>query len=689
MGEIRHRTCHICEANCGILVEVEGRKVLSIKGDPDNALSRGHICPKATALQDLQDDFDRLRRPLKRTGDTWEEIGWDQAFAEIGERMRAILARDPASAAMYIGNPNAHSYGNVLNSGELKKALAHSGGRPQVFSASTVDQMPHQVANLMLYGHSGLWAVPDIDRTETLVIVGGNPMASNGSVWTVPDFRARAKALQARGGQLVVIDPRRTETAKIADRHLFIRPASDALFLAALLGAVLERTAGSPRPDWVRGLDAVKAALEGFDRKAALAACGIAGDDLAWLAERLTAGPAALYGRIGISTQETGTLNAWLIGLINVAAGQLDREGGLVFPSPAVDLTASAGPGTIGKRRSRVSGHPEVLGEFPAAAMAEEIETPGEGQIRALVVVAGNPVLSTPNGARLDHALAGLELMVSVDMYRNATSRRAHYILPPLGPLEKDHYGLFLLPLAIRNFAAYSPPTLEPEAGGMQDWEILRGLASAITGRPVQSPTPREMLDMMLQGGEYGLSLADLEASPSGLDFGPPKAGRLPERLRTADKAIDCATPQMLGVLAALDIPQPQQGLRLIGRRHLRTNNSWLANSRRLVKGPDRCTLMIHPDDAASRGLRDGGKATVRSRAGSVTLPVEVTDDMMPGTVSIPHGWGHALPGMAMDVARAHAGVSVNDVTDERRIDPFSGNAGLSGVPVVVLAAAG
>jgi anaerobic selenocysteine-containing dehydrogenase len=688
MGQIHHRTCHICEANCGLLVEVEGRRVLSIKGDPDNALSRGHICPKATALQDLQDDPDRLRQPQKRSGEAWHAISWEQAFAEIGERVRAILARDPDAAALYVGNPNAHSYGNALSTGALKKALAQSGGRPQVFSASTVDQMPHQVVNLALLGHSGLWAIPDIDRTETLVILGGNPMASNGSVWTVPDFRARVKALQARGGKLVVIDPRRTETARIADRHLFIQPASDAVFLAALLKAVLARTAGAARPDWLRGLDEVAAALARFDSAAGCAASGVSAADVEWLADRLTAGPAALYGRMGIATQETGTLNAWLIALVNIAAGQLDREGGLVFPAPAIDLTLTSGPGTIGRHHSRVSGHPEVLGEFPASAMAEEIETPGAGQVRALFVIAGNPVLSTPHGSRLDKALAGLELLVSVDMYRTATSRRADYILPPLGPLERDHYGLVLLPLAIRNFAAYSPPTLPPEPGGLHDWEILRGLAGAITGTPVQSPTPRETLDAMLQGGEYGISLADLEAAPSGLDFGPPRAGRLPERLRTPGKILDCAPPQFMAALAALDIPEPVTGLRLIGRRHLRTNNSWLANSRRMVKGPERCTLMIHPADAAARGLVHGGKATVRSRSGSVTVPVEVTDDMMPGTVSIPHGWGHGLAGIAMATAQAHAGVSANDLTDEHRIDPLSGNAGLTGVPVVVLAAA-
>ncbi len=700
MAQIHHRTCHICEANCGVLVETEelpgsragsragSRTVLSIKGDPDNPLSRGHICPKATALQDLQDDPDRLRAPQKRVGDTWHAVSWEQAFSEIAARTRAILARDPASTATYTGNPNAHSYGNALNAHHLTKAL----GTKNQFSASTVDQMPHHVANLKLYGHSAMFGIPDIDRTETLVIIGGNPMASNGSVWTVPDFRARVRALKARGGQLVVIDPRRTETAKIADRHVFIQPASDLYFLIALLKAVMARGPAQPVADYITGLDEVAAALARFDTEACSAATGVAPADIAWLAERLTSGPAAIYGRLGISAQRQGTLNAWLIALISMAAGQHDREGGTVFPIPALDTLAMLPPGSLGKHTSRVSGHKSVLGEFPAAALAEEIETEGPGQIKALFVVAGNPVLSTPNGTRLDAALAGLELMVSVDMYRNATSRHAHYILPPTGPLERDHYGLFLLPMAVRNVAVYSPPTFSKEdEHALHDWEILRGLAGAISGTPVQAPTPREVLDAQLRAGPYAVSLAEVEAAPSGLDFGAPKAGVLPQRLRSKDQTIGCAVPAFLETLAAQDAPQvqPRDGkFTLIGRRHLRTNNTWLANSRRLTKGPDRCTLMIHPDDAGALGIEHGAQATVRSASGTVTLSADVTDDMMPGTVSIPHGWGHDLPGVAMRVARAHGGVSINALTTSDALDPLSGNAALSGVLVEVEAAA-
>ncbi len=685
MPVTHHRTCSLCEANCGIIITAQGRDILSVKGDPDNALSRGHICPKAIALADLQSDSDRLRAPQKRAGDVWHEISWEQAFAEIGEKVRALLARDPASTAIYIGNPNAHSYANALSVGHLKGALKTRN----VFSASTVDQMPHQVVNLALYGHSGLWSVADIDRTETMIILGGNPMASNGSVWTVPDFRNRAKALRKRDGELIVIDPRRSETAKIADRHIFIRPASDAFLLVALLKAI--RPQMTPAAPYICGWDDVWAALEPFDSKTCLARAGVSQGDVDYLAARMLAGPAALYCRIGSATQAYGTLNSWLVALINIATGQLDREGGLLFGKPAVDTVAVLGKGSLGKRRSRVSGYRDVLGEFPAACMAEEIDTPGEGQIKALFVLAGNPVLSTPNGTNLARALGQLELLVSIDMYCNATSRLADYILPPTGPLERDHFGFFLLPMAVRNFAKYSPPLFEKEEGALHDWEIMRKLATAITGEEATGAVPRDALDALLRAGPYGLSLADVEAAPSGLDLGELEAGRLPARLHTKTKKIDVAYAECIADLVRLQselMTKPENRLRLIGRRHLRSNNSWLHNSLRLVKGKGRCTLLIHPDDARARNLGDGSMAEVSSKSGTVKICVEVTDDMMPGTVSIPHGWGHGLPGVALSVATAHAGISANDLTDEQAIDPLSGNAALSGVAVDVRAAA-
>jgi anaerobic selenocysteine-containing dehydrogenase len=687
MPQTHHRTCHLCEANCGLLIAVEGREVLSVKGDPDNALSRGHICPKATALADLQDDPDRLRKPVKRIGKDWQEISWDQAFAEIGEKVRGVLARDAKSTAIYIGNPTAHNYSVGLMLGQLKRAI---GTRTQ-FSASTLDQMPHQVANLAVYGHSGLWGVADIDRTETMIILGGNPMASNGSTWTVPDFRNRAKALQKRGGQLVVIDPRRSETAKIADKHIFIKPAHDAWFLIALL--LTMRAEGQVAPgrltDHCNGWDDAWAALDGFDAADCAARAGVAIEDVRHVAARLTSGPAALYGRIGSSTQSFGTLTSWLMAFVNIAAGQLDREGGVMFTTPAVDTVASLGGGSIGRFHSRVSGHAEVLGEFPAAAMAEEIETPGEGQIKVLFVVAGNPVLSSPNGRRLDGALDTLDLMVSVDMYVNETSRHAHYILPPCGPLEKDHYGLFLLPIAVRNFANYSPPVFEKQEGALSDWEILHQLSAVIEQRDVAGPTPTETLDHMLSNGPWKTSLEALRAAPSGLDFGALQAGQIPARLKTKSGKLELAPPEIIADLARLEArgeDDRARPLTLIGRRHLRSNNSWMHNSLRLVKGPPRCTMLINPADARARNLGEGSLAEVSSRVGSVQIAVEVTDDMMPGVISIPHGWGHDRDGVRLSVAGAHAGVSVNDLTDEAQIDPLSGTAVLNGVPVEVRA---
>ncbi|MCA3255132.1 MAG: molybdopterin oxidoreductase family protein [Alphaproteobacteria bacterium] len=693
MRRVHTRTCHLCEANCGLLIETEGRTVLSIKGDPDNPLSRGHICPKATAIADLQDDPDRLRTPVKRVGEDWVEIGWDEAYAEIGARFAALRAAGGA-ATLYVGNPNAHNYATSTQTPLLKRALGCQG----IYSASTVDQIPHQLVQMWMYGHNALFPIPDIDRTQMMLIVGGNPLASNGSVWTVPDVKKRIEALQARGGKLVVVDPRRTETAKIADAHHFIRPGMDAAFFVALLLALDE--GGLVRPGRLApmlddGWDAAWSALRGFDLEACAAASGIAADTIRGLAAELGSGaPAIVYGRMGVSVAAFGSLNQWLIQLLNIATGNLDREGGAMFSQPAVDIVGGSGPGTYGRFASRVSGHPEVIGEFPVATLAEEILTPGEGQIRALVTVAGNPVLSNPDGGLLDRALAGLDLMVSVDMYVTATTRHAHYILPPCGPLEKDHYPLFLAPIAVRNFANYSPPVLEMTPGAKADWEIVAELARALAGATGQTlpniRPPRETLDAMLQRSPRGLTLAEVEAHPHGLDLGALEAGALPARLRTANKRIACAPEKLLADLdrlaAALAAP-PEPGLRLIGRRHVRNNNSWLHNSRRLLKGPDRCTLMIHPDDAAARGIGAGATVRVRSRVGEVSVAVEITDDVMPGVVSLPHGFGHGRKGVKLSVAAEKPGVSINDLTDRARLDPVSGNAALTGTPVEVEAA--
>jgi anaerobic selenocysteine-containing dehydrogenase len=685
------RTCHLCEANCGIIVSVEGRTVLSIKGDPDDPLSRGHICPKATALADLESDPDRLRTPVKRVDGEWQPIDWATAFAEIAGRAAAIRSTG-GEAAIYIGNPTAHNYSIAGQMPALRKAL----GAKAIFSASSVDQVPHQLVQMWMYGHNALFPIPDIDRTQHMVIIGGNPLASNGSVWTVPDVKRRIADLQARGGRLTVIDPRRTETAAVADAHHFIRPGSDPALLVALLLALDE--AGLVEPGrlapMLTGWDAAWQALRRFAIPDLAAACGIDEAIIRDLAAQLGNGdPAIVYGRIGVSTAAFGTLNHWLINLLNIATSNLDRVGGAMFSSPAVDIVGSTGTGTRGRFHSRVSGHPEVLGEFPAVAMAEEIATPGQGQVRILVTVAGNPVLSIPDGGALDAALDGLDLMVSIDMYVTATSAHADYILPPCGPLEKDHYPLFLAPIAVRNFAKYSPPVFDRTPGTKSDWEIIAELARAIAGASGQAlpniVPPRDLLDRSLRNSPRGLTLAEVEVHAHGLDLGPLEP-RLPDRLRTPDKTIACAPPEIIadlvGRFADWLASAPGDGLVLIGRRHLRNNNSWMGNSHRLAKGPPRCTLMMAPADAEARGIADGALVAVSSASGRVEVACEITDTMMPGVVSMPHGFGHRRPGVRLAVAQSRPGASINDLTERRRIDPLSGNAAMVGTPVEVTA---
>ncbi len=689
MPTVHKRTCHICEANCGLLVEVEGRKVLSIRGNPDHVLSRGHICPKGTAIADLQDDPDRLRRPIRRTDKGWEEVSWDEAYEAIGKGF-ARLAAEEKRSALYIGNPTAHNYGISTQLGDLRKALGVRG----LYSASTLDQIPHQIVQMWMYGHNALFPIADIDRTRTMVIVGGNPLASNGSVWTVPDVKNRIKELQARGGELVVVDPRRTETAKVADTHLFIKPGTDPAFFLALLLALDEAGLVDPgrlAPMLDKGWDEAWAAIRRFDMADLCAHCGVAEEDVRALAAKIGGeGPAIVYGRIGVCVQSYGTLNLWLIQLLNIATGNLDAEGGMMFSNPPVDIVASAGPGSYGRFRSRIGDRPEALGELPTATLAEDIATPGEGQIRGLFVVAGNPVLSAPGGEALDAALDSLEFMVAIDMYVTETSRHADYILPPCGPLEKDHYPFFLGPIAVRNFACYSPPTLDMEPGAKDDWEIVaetaRAIASAKGEEARNIRTPREALDAMLKAGPHDLDLATVEAEGDGIDLGPHRP-RFPERLRTEDRLIHCAPELCLAELdrfAADCAATPDDALRLIGRRHVRSNNSWLHNSKRLLKGPERCTAMIHPDDAAARGIGDGDIVRVASRVGAVEIVAEVSDDIMPGVISIPHGYGHGREGVELSVAGAKPGVSINDLTDPEAMEPVTGNAVLNGTPVTV-----
>jgi anaerobic selenocysteine-containing dehydrogenase len=701
---VHHRACHLCEAICGLRIETDGERILSIKGDPDDPLSRGHICPKAVALQDIHNDPDRLRGPLQRVrgapgeADTWQDISWEQALNATAQRLVEIVQRDGVDAlGVYLGNPTVHNYGMMTHQKNLFRHF-HTRNR---FSATSVDQLPHHLASLWLFGHKSLFPIPDIDRSEYFLMLGANPIASNGSIWTVPDVRKRIKALRKRGGKLVVVDPRLTETAELASEHLYIRPGSDALFLLALINTLFAEGRVAPRhlEAFVSGLPELEAALLDFTPEFAAPHCGIAADTIRRIAQEFAqAGAAICYGRMGVSTQRYGALCQWAIQVLNILTGNLDREGGSLFTLPAVDQVSNISPGGFARHHSRVRRLPEFDRELPASTIAEEITTPGEGQVRALFVGAGNPVLSTPNGRQLDAALEQLEFMVCLDPYLNETTRHADIILPPTSPLEHDHYDLAFHINAVRNTARHNEAVFDKPQDSLHDWEIFAELGNrvaALLGQPPQPVlAPHDIIDMGLQMGPYSeragsahaLTLAKLQAHPSGIDLGPLQP-QLPDRLQTPDKTIHCATPAALADLQRLraEFSAGDSGaLRLIGRRHVRSNNSWMHNYHRLVKGRERCTLLMHPQDMAQRGINDGDRVQLSSRAGSVTVPAETCSGVMPGVVSLPHGYGHNRAGIRLQTAKQHAGASCNDVTDDLALDALSGNAAVNGVEVEV-----
>ena len=746
---IAFRTCPLCEAGCGLEVTVGSdaagvEHVTRIRGDRDDVFSRGFICPKGSTLRQLHEDPDRLRRPLVKRDGVHVEVSWDEAWQAVDEGLRGVIERHGREAlAVYLGNPTAHSLSAMM----FNKALLAGLGTRQRYSASTVDQMPRHVASGYVFGTPVTVPVPDLDRTDLLVVLGANPYASNGSLCTAPDFPGRIEAMQARGGRLVVVDPRRSRTAEQADEWLPIRPGSDALLLAAIANTLFHEGLADPGPHvaaHLAGLDDVRAGLVPFTPEAVEAATGITAATIRRLARELAAAPtAAVYGRIGTTTTEFGTTTSWLIDVVNVLTGNLDRAGGSMFPMPVAGGPSTrggprTGPGfRIGRGHSRVSGRPEVAGEYPAAVLAEEILTPGEGRVRSLVTVGGNPMLSTPNGNQLADAFADLEFMVSIDMYLNETTKYADVVLPVPSQLERSHYDMLLLQFAVRNVANYSGAVLPLEPGVPDEWEVMAKLtliaqglgvdadvsiiddhaiaalarsvvgdpSSVVYGRDADELVagvsgdgrrgPERMLDLMLRCGPFGegfgadpdgASLDALLANPHGVDYGA-LTPRLPEILRTPSGKIELGAPELVGDLerlaAAVDELTGRE-LVLVGRRHLRSNNSWMHNVEVLVKGKPRCTLHVHPDDAARLGLTDGASATVASRVGSVMAPVEVTDAILAGVVSLPHGWGHGQPGTRMRVAAERAGVNSNVLTDDEAMDPLSGTSVLNGIPVVV-----
>ena len=556
-----------------------------------------------------------------------------------------------------------------------------------------------------MLGHQLMLPIPDIDRTQHMLILGANPLQSNGSLMTAPDVKNRLKAIQARDGKIIVLDPRKTLTAQLADEHYFIKPSTDALFLMSFIHVLFaENLVGLGRlTPFIDGTEKIQALVQDFTPESVAPITGISAENIRKIVKDFVyADSAVCYGRVGVSMQAFGGLCTWAINLINILTGNFDEEGGAMFTVPAFDvvgMTASSGQvGNYSRWKSRVRERPEFSGELPVSVLGEEMLTEGEGQIKAMVTMAGNPVLSTPNGTQLDEGFENLDFMVSIDIYINETTRHANIILPTTTGLETEHYDVVFHSLAVRNTAKFSEALFEPEDGQMHDWQILRELrirmeaGSGRGGRPdiFTRFSPAQLIDLGLKYGPHDVRVRNLRDNPHGEDLGA-LTSVIPQRL--IDKRIYLAPDEIIADVPRLQAELSSQieasangfDLLLIGRRHLRSNNSWMHNVKRLVRGKNRCTMMMNPDDAQQYDLSEGDCVTVQSRVGQVNIPVEITDKMMQGVVSIPHGFGHNRKDIQLDVASEFAGVSINDLTDDQGIDELTGNAAFSGVPVRVI----
>jgi anaerobic selenocysteine-containing dehydrogenase len=736
----RHfRTCPLCEATCGLQVDVDDGVVTRIRGDRDDVFSRGFLCPKGSSLKGLHEDPDRVRTPLVKVDGRFEPTTWDTAFDLIHERLRPLVVDHGRDAvALYSGNPWSHNYETILYTALLYGAVGKNR-----FAAASVDQRPREIVSSVHYGTRVAFPVPDLDRTDLLVLLGTDPLESNGSLATAPDWPGRLAAIRERGGRVVVIDPRRSKTAEVADEHLAIVPGTDAALLAGIAAVLFAEGLADPGHVAVHldGFDAVADAVAPFTPDAVGPHCGIDPERIRILARELAAAPSAVvHGRLGTCLQDFATLSSWLLDVVNIATGNLDRPGGAMFArAAALGLNTTGrsgiGPGTdYATFHSRVRGLPGAFDQLPAVCLAEEIETPGEGQVRGLVTIAGNPVLSVPDSDRLAAAFDTLDFMVSVDLYVNETTRHADVILPAPSALQRSHYDVAYYQFSVRNIANYSPPVLPLGADERPEWRTLLALAGILQGRgprpevdrmddelagllaaiavadehgPVYGRAPADLLaalaprtgperllDLGLRIGPYGdafgdrpggLSLDRLLEHPHGIDLGPLEP-RLPEMLRTPTGRIDLATPVFVADLERLQVRlgAERPPLVLVGRRHLRSNNSWQHNVRTLATGKDRCVLQVHPDDAAGHGLATGDRARITSATATIEAPVEVTDAVMRGVVSLPHGWGHDMDGTRLAVAAQRPGVNANRLASNGDVDPLSGNPALNGIPVVM-----
>ena len=735
--KVVYKTCPLCEATCGLEITLEGGKVIKVRGDKDDVFSRGYFCPKGGSIHLLHNDPDRLRTPLVRKNGKLEPATWQEAYEAVGKGLLPIMeAHGRDAVGVYLGNPNAHTLAGNMFMKPMLKAL----GSRNVFTASTVDQINKHVSCGLMFGGPVTVPVPDIERTDYLLILGANPFESNGSVCTAPGFPERLRELRRRGAKLVVVDPRRTRTAEAANEHIFIRPGGDAPWLMAIANELFQQGLADPGrlAGHINGLDEFKDLVKPFTPEKVADWCGIDPATTRRIAAELAGAPtSSVYGRMGTSTQVFGTAATWLVDVINILTGHFDQPGGNMFASPA-HLTPKLKAGGKGwgmyRWTSQVTGAREVLGEFPVSTLAASIEADGPGSIKALITCAGNPSLTCPNSNRLDKAIASLDFLVCIDFYLNETARHADVVLPPTGPLSTSHYDLVFYAFAVHNVANYSAPVIPKPADEMDKWEILLKMAlvldgqgagadhmaleemiirgalqkavsakgSPLVGKTVDEllalldgdPGQDRLLDLMLRTGCHGdwfglnpggMSLAKLIDNPHGIDLGHLQP-RVPEVLLTPSAKIELAPEQLAAdtrrILEHLDKAHPP--MVLIGRRHLRSNNSWMHNIEPLIKGPDRCTLQVHPDDAQSLGLSQGGRAEISSRVGSINLPVELSDSLMPGVVCAPHGWGHDIPGARLGVAATKPGVNTNVLTDDEILDTVSGNCVLNGIPVAV-----
>jgi len=728
--------CPLCEANCGIVLDVDVEKqiVLSARGDKDDPFSRGFNCAKVHALVKLPQDTDLVRRPLRKRGRDFEEISWDEAIDEIADRTKALQREHGKnSIAAYFGNATIHHPGLVM----YGLAFAQSLETTNLYATSSIDHAPKLLSSGLLFGAQSSLPVPDIDRTKYLIIMGANPVASGGSLLTAPGMPDRIKAVTARGGKVVVIDPRRTETAMIADQHISIRPSTDAQLLFAMLNVAFDKglttlgdVADYVKPDQV---DVVRRLASKYPPARVAAMTGIDTDIITTLAiEFFTAERAACYGRIGTSLQRFGSLTSWLVDVLNILSGNLDRPGGAMFPSTVVppmllnDKYDGDQP-PYAKRRSRVSGMPEIAGIMPAVTLAEEITTPGDGQIRGLFVISGNPVSSIPNFSRNLDAFRQLDLQVSVDIYINETSKLADFILPTPPTVQAPAFPLFSAPYMVRSYMRYSPAALNLEAGAMEDWRLMVKLAARISdvepalyeenlindlidvylpqhprGAEVSKaaaraalgdePGPERYLDLLVRSGIHGdcfgllpdgMTLDMLKQHPHGIDLGA-MTPRMPAVLATPDRHIDLTPSVIIADEARLDNYCPEDELILVGRRHVRSVNSWMNNLHFLTKGKNPCLLLINPADAERIGVESGERVRVSSRERAIEVVVNVSDTMMEGVVSLPHGYGQTNERTKLSGASELDTANFNDISDETDVDVPSATPALGSVSVTI-----